>query len=187
MLVSSEFGLDFTEALALDTSTIDLEFTSKELGKFGIGIALALGLDDAGATPIQGNLYSAFQKCSELPTSREIEASVASVRRVRQLTGKRGITLGLEVFNRYETNVLNTCKRQSPSRSLSYEHRGQRHCSGHCRNRRVPRLFPHTGLHPGYLGSGSIDFARAFGSLAESDYQSPITLSPFRLMRRDSL
>src|SRR4030095_11252790 len=63
---------------------------------------------DIGATHVCGILYSAFQKYFEPPTEAGIAGSVDVLRRIGEKAAPHGITIGLEVVNRYETNVLNT-------------------------------------------------------------------------------
>ena len=63
---------------------------------------------DIGATHVCGILYSAFQKYLDPPTDAGIADSVDVLRRIGDEAAQHGITIGLEVVNRYETNVLNT-------------------------------------------------------------------------------
>ena len=63
---------------------------------------------DIGATVLTGALYSAFGKASS-PLTAAGRANVVSV--LRDLAAEAdpmGVTLGLEICNRYETNVVNT-------------------------------------------------------------------------------
>src|SRR3954452_12084410 len=133
---TAELGFDLIEIPALDPSSIDAAFTRKMLDRYKLGTTLSLGLDastdissadadtqargearlmqvlsvarDIGATHVCGILYSALQKYFEPPTDAGIAGSIAVLRRVGESAARDGITIGLEVVNRYETNVLNT-------------------------------------------------------------------------------
>src|SRR2546423_1701886 len=129
-------GFDLVQVAGLDPSPIDTAFTRRMLDRYKVGTTLSLGLDDStdissidperrkrgearlmqvlsvardiGATHVCGILYSAFQKYFEPPTSAGIAGSADVLRRIGEEAAKHGITIGLEVVNRYETNVLNT-------------------------------------------------------------------------------
>ena len=63
---------------------------------------------ELGAVVLTGALYGAFGKAS-VPLSSAGRANiVASPKEASQAAARVGMTLGLEVCNRYETNVVNT-------------------------------------------------------------------------------
>lgn len=217
---SAEVGYDFIEAPALDPSSIDIDFTRRALEKHGIGINFSLGLDadtdissgdiekgkrgkaklvealalarDAGATHVCGILHSAFQKSSVPTTAAGVAMSVDILGQVAEIAAKSGITLGLEVVNRYESNVLNTasqgvelCKRigaENVKVHLDVYHMNIEESD-------VPSAIKDTGSylgyfhtgdsHRGYLGSGTIDLAGVFRALVASGYTGPITFESF--------
>jgi D-psicose/D-tagatose/L-ribulose 3-epimerase len=217
---TAELGYDLIEVPALDPSSIDVDFTRRELEKAGIGVTLSLGLDghadisngdegkaargeavlmdalavgrDLGATHVCGILYSAFQKYFQPPTEDGVARSVGVLQKVCDVAARSDITIGLEVVNRYETNVANTaaqglalCKRV-----------GAPNCKVHldCYHMNIEEAdveraivetgdylgYFHTGeSHRGYLGTGSIDFKKIFRGLANAGYQGPITFESF--------
>ena len=217
---SAEIGYDIIEIPALDLAATDVDFTRRALERAGIAATMSLGLDadtdissgdrgkaergqarliealgvarDLGASHVCGILYSAFQKYYEPPTSDGIDRAVEVLQRVCEVAGRSGIVLGLEVVNRYESNVANTaaqgvalCKRV-----------GAPNCKVHldCYHMNIEEAdieraivetgdhlgYFHTGeSHRGYLGTGSIDFKKIFRGLAEIDYQGPITFESF--------
>ncbi|OCJ02728.1 epimerase [Rhizobium sp. AC27/96] len=217
---SAEVGYDFIEAPALDPSSIDIDFTRRSLEKHGIGINFSLGLDadtdissgdiekgkrgkakllealtlarDAGATHVCGILHSAFQKSSVPTTAAGVAMSVDILGQVAEIAAKSRITLGLEVVNRYESNVLNTasqgvelCKRIGADNvkvHLDVYHMNIEESD-------VPSAIKDTGSylgyfhtgdsHRGYLGSGTIDLAGVFRALVASGYTGPITFESF--------
>ena len=129
-------GFDLIEIPALDPSLIDTAHTAKQLGKAGIGATSSLGLDadtdissddrekekrgqarleqavavirDIGATHMCGILESAFGKYAVPTTAEGVKRSCEILARVAEKAAASDITLGLEVVNRYESNVLNT-------------------------------------------------------------------------------
>ncbi|NRP21770.1 L-ribulose 3-epimerase [Ensifer adhaerens] len=217
---SAEVGYDFIEAPALDPSSIDIDFTRRTLEKHGIGINFSLGLDadsdissgdaekarrgkekleqalsvarDCGATHVCGILHSAFQKNTAPTTAAGVAMSVDVLQQVAETAAKSGITLGLEVVNRYESNVLNTasqgvelCKRiGAPNVKV---HLDVYHMN--IEESDVPSAIKATGdylgyfhtgdSHRGYMGSGTIDLAGVFRALVSSGYAGPITFESF--------
>ncbi|TRL40269.1 sugar phosphate isomerase/epimerase family protein [Rhizobium straminoryzae] len=217
---TAEVGYDFIEAPALDPSSIDVDFTRRMLEKYGIGINFSLGLDadtdissgdaekagrgkarleealavarDLGATHVCGILHSAFQKNSVPTTAAGVAMSVDILGQVAAVAAKSGITLGLEVVNRYESNVLNTasqgvelCKRIGADNvkvHLDVYHMNieESDIASAIRETGSYLGYFHTGdSHRGYMGSGSIDLAGVFRALVASGYTGPITFESF--------
>jgi D-psicose/D-tagatose/L-ribulose 3-epimerase len=217
---SAEVGFDLIEIAALDPKSIDVDFTRRQLEKAAIGCTTSLGLEanedissndrenekrgqakleqavamarDVGATHVCGILESAFRKYDR-PTTREgVKRSVEVLRRVAEVAAKSNITLGLEVVNRYESNVLNTasqavemCKRiAAPNVKAHLDVYHMNIEESDIRQAIVETGdylgYFHTGdSHRGYMGSGSIDLAGVFRALVTSGYQGPITFESF--------
>ena len=217
---TAEIGFDLIEIPALDPSSIDTDFTRKMLDRYKMGTTLSLGLDastdiscadpdkqargearlmqvlsvarDIGATHVCGILYSAFQKYFEPPTEAGISASVEVLRRVGEKAAQHGITIGLEVVNRYESNVLNTA-----AQAVAFTRRValpnvKVHLDTYHMNIEEADLesalidsgemlgYFHIGESGrGYLGAGNIDFDRVFRGLAKAGYEGPITFESF--------
>ena len=213
-------GFDLIEIPALDPASIDTAFTHKMLDRYKLGTTLSLGLDastdissadpvkqargedrlmqvlavarDIGATHVCGILYSAFQKYAEPPTAAGISGSVEVLRRVGEKAAQHGITIGLEVVNRYESNVLNTA-----AQAVAFARRValpnvKVHLDTYHMNIEEADLesalidtgamlgYFHIGESGrGYLGAGNIDFDRVFRGLAKSGYEGPITFESF--------
>ena len=213
-------GFDLIEIPALDPASIDTVFTRKQLEQAGIGATSSLGLDadtdissndrekekrgqarleaavamarDVGATHVCGILESAFQKYAAPTTAEGVKRSVAVLQRVAEAAARSGITLGLEVVNRYESNVLNTasqavemCKRiGAPNVKVHldvYHMNIEESDIGQAILETGDHLgYFHTGdSHRGYMGSGSIDLAGVFRALVKSGYAGPITFESF--------
>jgi D-psicose/D-tagatose/L-ribulose 3-epimerase len=217
---TAQVGYDFIEAPALDPGSIDVYFTRRQLEKNGIGINVSLGLDagtdissgdsekaakgrkkledaialarDLGATHVCGILHSAFQKNAVPTTASGVAMSVDVIGQVAEIAAGSGITLGLEVVNRYESNVLNTasqavefCKRVNAPNvkaHLDVYHMNieESDIAAAIRDTGDYLGYFHTGdSHRGYMGSGSIDLAGVFRALVAADYQGPITFESF--------
>jgi D-psicose/D-tagatose/L-ribulose 3-epimerase len=217
---SAEVGFDLIEIAALDPRLIDVDFTRKQLEKAGIGVTTSMGLEgdedissndlektkrgqaklekavalarDIGATHVCGILHSAFQKYSVPTTAAGVARSVEVLRHVGEIAAKHNITLGLEVVNRYESNVLNTasqavemCKRiglANVRAHLDVYHMNIEESdvtSAIVETGEYIGYF-HTGdSHRGYMGSGSINLTAVFRALVKSGYQGPITFESF--------
>ncbi|UDL93602.1 sugar phosphate isomerase/epimerase [Lichenihabitans sp. PAMC28606] len=217
---SAELGYDLIELAALDPNAISVDFTRRELEKHKLGATMSLGLDadrdissgdpektkrgeqrlmeamslarDVQATHVCGILYSAFQKYAVPPTADGVARSVEVLQRVAEKAKESNITLGLEVVNRYETNVCNTasqgvelCKRIGADNvkvHLDVYHMNIEEsdiASAIIETGDYLGYF-HTGdSHRGYMGSGSIDLAGVFRALVRANYQGPITFESF--------
>ena len=147
---------------------------------------------DLGATHVCGILYSAFQKYFEPPTQAGIEASAEVMSRVAGYAAENGITLGMEVVNRYESNVLNTAAQAVAYCRMVDAPNVKVHLDAYHMHIEEPNPveairatgadlgYFHTGeSHRGYIGSGSIDHAGLFRALVESGYDGPITYESF--------
>lgn len=217
---TAEVGYDLIEIPALDPGSIDTAFTRQQLEKAGIGATSSLGLDaetdissndrekeargearllqavavirDIGATHMCGILESAFQKYAIPTTAEGVKRSCEILARVAEKAAASNITMGLEVVNRYESNVLNTasqavemCKRiGAPNVKVHldvYHMNIEESDIGQAILETGDYLgYFHTGdSHRGYMGSGSIDLAGVFRAIVKSGYAGPITFESF--------
>ena len=217
---TAKVGFDLIEISALDPASIDAAFTRKQLEQAGIGVTCSLGLDadtdissnnrekekrgqarlesavamarDVGATHVCGILESAFQKYAVPTTAEGVKRSVGVLQRVAETAARSSITLGLEVVNRYESNVLNTasqgvemCKRiGAPNVKVHldvYHMNIEESDIGQAILETGDHLgYFHTGdSHRGYMGSGSIELAGVFRAVVKSGYAGPITFESF--------
>ncbi len=217
---TAEVGYDFIEVPALDPGSIDPDFTRKQLEQNGIGINFSLGLGfdtdissgdpekgrrgkakleqavvvcrDCGGQYVGGILHSAFGKYTRPTTAAGVAQSVDILRQVAETAAKSGVTLVLEVVNRYESNVLNTavqgvemCRRiGAPNVKV---HLDVYHMN--IEESDIPSAIQQTGgylgyfhtgdSHRGYLGSGNVDLAAVFRALVRAGYEGPITFESF--------
>lgn len=217
---TAETGYDFIEAPSLDPSSIDIDFTRRQLEQAGIGITFSMGLDadsdissgdkekaargkalllqaialcrDCGATHLTGILHSAFQKNTVPTTAAGVTMSCDVLREVAEVAAESNIVLGLEVVNRYESNVLNTASQAVEMCKRIDMWNARAHLDVYHMN--IEESDPaqaiidtgdylgyfHTGdSHRGYMGSGTIDLQSVFRALVRSGYKGPITFESF--------
>ena len=213
-------GFDLIELSAMALDRIDTDHTAKLLQAAGIGATLSLGLGDAadisstdpdrvaageaelrkavavardvGATHVCGILYSAFRKYSEPPSGDGLKTSVETMAKVAEAAAASNITLGMEVVNRYESNLINTAAQaveycrmvDAPNVGvhldvyhMHIEETDPIAAIDETGNRLV---YFHTGdSHRGYMGTGSVDLKGVFRALARIGYAGPITYESF--------
>lgn len=217
---SIDAGFDLLEIPLLDTSRFGVEAAKTILSQRPIAVAASLAQDDdtdissddpqkvaagevkifhaidilaeLGATYLVGALYGELKK-HMLPASPEGRAnSIAVLQRAADYAAERGMTLGLEVVNRYETNLFNTAKgalayideidRPNVGIHLDTYHMNIEESDMvepvlACGDRLV---YVHVGeSHRGYLGSGTVDFDGFFKALNHINYTGPITFESF--------
>jgi D-psicose/D-tagatose/L-ribulose 3-epimerase len=103
-----------------------------------------------------------------------------------------GVTLGLEICNRYETNVVNTCRdalrlADDIGEDNVVIHLDTYHMNIEENDMVRPVLdagdrlgYVHIGEnHRGYLGSGHLDFTSFFHALGTIGYTGPVTFESF--------
>ena len=147
---------------------------------------------DLGGKHFTGALYSALGKYGRPLTEAGRANVVAVLQELAKEASAQQMTLGLEVCNRYETNVINTA---ADALRLADDigadnvviHLDTYHMNieeddfvrpVHLVGDRLG--YVHIGEnHRGYLGSGHLDFAAFFHALADIDYRGPITFESF--------
>ena len=147
---------------------------------------------DLGGKVLTGALYGAFGKATAPLSAKGRANIVASLKDAAQMAAEGGVDLGLEVCNRYETNVINTA---ADALSLLDDIGAENmfiHLDVYHMNieesdfSRPVRMvgdrvgYVHIGEnHRGYLGSGHIDFGSFFSALADIRYEGAITFESF--------
>jgi D-psicose/D-tagatose/L-ribulose 3-epimerase len=147
---------------------------------------------DIGGTILTGALYSAFGKAAQPLTPAGRANVVAVLKDLAVEAAPLGVRLGLEICNRYETNVVNTardCLRLADDIGADNVviHLDTYHMNIEEKDLATPVIevgdrlgYVHIGENDrGYLGSGHIDFPAFFGALAQIDYRGPITFESF--------
>lgn len=215
-----EAGYDLLELSLHDAANLDIAAAREQLSAAGLQVACSRGLaftadvsseDPAvvargeqllhesleitrglGGTHLTGALYSALGKYSA-PLSPAGRRNVVTVLRglAKEAAGAR-MTLGLEICNRYETNVINTAREALRLADDIGEDNVTIHLDTYHMNIEEDDLvrpvyevgdrlgYVHIGEnHRGYLGSGHLDLQGFFHALADVRYSGPITFESF--------
>lgn len=212
-------GFDLIEFPLMDPAAFDVRAARSAIDEHGLEASGSLGLTDAtdissedptrvrageellvravdvlaelGSRHLCGVVYSAMQKYQQPATPRGIENSRAVIERVAGRAAEAGITVSVEVTNRYESNVLNTARQARDFvRGLSPQvgvHLDTYHMNIEESGMFEPVLtageklgYVHIGeSHRGYLGTGSVDFDSFFRALAHQGFDGPVVFESF--------
>jgi D-psicose/D-tagatose/L-ribulose 3-epimerase len=217
---TSDAGFDLLELSLHDAAHLDVAAARRELSAAGLAVACSRGLafdadvssadpavvdrgarllheslaitHELGGTHLTGALYSALGKYAA-PLTTAGRANV--VRVLGELAAEAkglGMTLGLEICNRYETNVVNTARDALRLADDIGADNVTIHLDTYHMNIEEDDLvrpvrevgdrlgYVHVGEnHRGYLGSGHLDFGAFFHALADVAYTGPITFESF--------
>lgn len=213
-------GYDILELSLHDAARLDVADARKKLDAAGLGIVCSRGLafeadvssddpevvargakllqdslqvtHDLGGTHFTGALYSALGKYGHALTAAGRANVVSTLKDLAAEAQGKGMTLGLEICNRYETNVINTAADALRLADDIGHDNVVIHLDTYHMNieeddfSRPVRLvgdrlgYVHIGEnHRGFLGSGHLDFTEFFHALADIDYTGPITFESF--------
>jgi D-psicose/D-tagatose/L-ribulose 3-epimerase len=188
-----EAGLGATASLGLSAST-DISSEDPAIvarGEDLLNTAVSVARD-LGATHFCGVIYSALQKYMAPPTERGVDNVVAVLHRVAEKAAAAQIKVGVEVVNRYETNVVNTAAEVVPLIERIGAPNVCAHLDTYHMNiedgfvgQAIEECGRHLGYfhvgesHRGYLGTGTVDFTAVFRSLARIGYDGPIAVESF--------
>ena len=217
---TAEAGYDLIEIPLLDPSSVDAVATRRLLDEHGIGAGCSLGLSDAtnvssedpaavaagrrllddalratvelGSDYLGGVLFGVLGRHDAVVTERGYENAVEAMRELCSNAEREGVTIGLEVVNRYESNVLNTTEQGlrflddigSPNATLhldTYHMNIEEQGMAEAIELAGSRLgYFHVGeSNRGPLGSGTVDFAETFAALDRIGYDGTITFESF--------
>jgi D-psicose/D-tagatose/L-ribulose 3-epimerase len=218
--VSHELGYTLVEFPRLDAKTFDVAALARLLRSLDMGVAVTMGLPpdgdiasedaaavargevllndglavarDLGAAKLGGILFSMHGKYQSLPTAAGWRNSVDVIRRVAERAKQAGVSLNLEIVNRFETNLLNTT-----AQGLKFiEDTGSDNVFLHLDtfHMNIEEASPadairvagdklgyfHIGeSNRGYLGAGTINFDAIFDALIDIGYADYFTFESF--------
>jgi D-psicose/D-tagatose/L-ribulose 3-epimerase len=219
---TKEAGYDFLEISIFDAATFDASMTRRVLDDAGLratcGTALNFDNDvssaddgiaergveyllhclelaaEVGSEWLVGLTYSAWGKYGAPPSAAGRANCAAALARVCRRAAELGIDVGLEVLNRYETNLLNTAAQarqliadvdepnlwiQLDSFHANIEETGQSDAVEQCDGRLG---YLHVGeSHRGALGSGTVDLPGLFRGVTAAGFAGPIAFEAFSL------
>jgi D-psicose/D-tagatose/L-ribulose 3-epimerase len=220
MKKSHEAGFRLIEFPRLDPTKFDVPWLARRLKDFELGVAVTMGLplnadisseDDAtvrrgeavleeavavtrdlGGSKLGGIIFSAHAKYTTAPTKKGWDNSVAVLTRVAEKARAAGVTLNLEIVNRFESNLLNTAAQglafiRDSGMDNIYLHLDTFHMNIEEADPTLAirmagdRLgYFHVGeSNRGFLGSGTINFPAIFDALVENGYDDFITFESF--------
>ena len=217
---SAETGYSLIEFPRLDPKKFDVPGFARSLAERQMGIAVTMGLlpshdissedaetvargeavlreavsvaRDLGAKKLGGILFSAHGKYMQMPTARGRQNSIDTLRGVARYGAEAGVTINLEIVNRFETNLLNTT-----AQGLAFiEEIGEPNVFLHLDtfHMNIEEANPadairaagdrlgyfHVGeSNRGYLGAGTIEYATIFDALLDNGYADTITFESF--------
>jgi D-psicose/D-tagatose/L-ribulose 3-epimerase len=213
-------GFDLLELSLHDATDLDAAAAREQLAAAGLQVACSRGLafdadissDDRdvvargevllhdslatthalGGAILTGALYSALGKYAAPLTATGRGNVVSVLRDLAKEAAGHGMSLGLEICNRYETNVVNTAHDALALADDIGEDNVLIHLDSYHMNIEEDDLvrpvhevgdrlgYVHIGEnHRGYLGSGHLDLTGFFHALADVGYTGPITFESF--------
>ncbi len=188
-----EAGLAVTASLGLSEQT-DISSYDPEISAAGEALLRRCleFVSEVGGTHLVGVIYSAMRKYMAPATDLNRQHSVDAIGRLCTRAAELGVRVGVEVVNRYESNLLNTS-----SQGVRYADEVGAgnlvvHLDTYHMNIEEPDMFTpvldagrrlgyvHIGeSHRGFLGSGTVDFDSFFRALAMVGYDGPVVFESF--------
>ncbi len=220
MVRSKELGFDLIEFSYIDPAQVDVAWLAARLKDLELDVAISMGLPpegdissedpatvsrgldilktavaltrDVGGTKLAGILSSAHGKQEEALTRKAWDTSVTTFAKAAEHAKAAGVTLNLEVVNRFESNMLNTAAQgmayiADVGASNVFLHLDTFHMNieeadvGLAIRHAAGKIgYVHIGeSHRGYLGTGTINFAAIFDALVAIGWNDYVTFESF--------
>jgi len=217
---TAEAGYDLIEIPLLDPSSVDARDTRRVLDEHGISAGCSLGLSpetnvssedpaavaagrrlladalaatvELGADYLGGVLYGVLGRHEAVVSERGYANAVEAIRGLCDDAARDGVTIGIEVVNRYESNVLNTTAQALRFLDDVGAPNAVVHLDTYHMNIEEPGLaapieacgrrlgYFHVGeSNRGPLGTGTVDFDEAFAALDRIGYDGTVTFESF--------
>lgn len=215
-----KLGFKLIEFSYLDPKQVDVKWLAGRLKELDLDVAISMGLpadgdissDDAsvvangvdildravalvrdlGGTKLAGILSSSHGKQEQALTKKAWDTSVTNLTKVADRAKAAGVTLNLEVVNRFESNMLNTAAQgmayiRDTGASNVLLHLDTFHMNieeadvGLAIRHAADKIgYVHIGeSHRGYMGTGTIDFAAIFDALVAIGWDDYVTFESF--------
>lgn len=189
-------GIDATASVVLPANAHMPEHPDRALS-FLISVMNQLG--EIGGTYLCGCIaYHLGRLTGKPPTEDERRIVAETLAQVAEEAKKRGITLGFEVCNRYETYMYNTLAdgrdgiRQIGADNVQL-HADTYHMNIEEENFRDPLVETAAVLgyihmsesHRGRVGSGTVNWDEVFAGLVAANYTGPLVLESFAAINPD--
>ncbi|RWC27191.1 MAG: sugar phosphate isomerase/epimerase [Mesorhizobium sp.] len=217
---TKEAGFDLIEFSYLDPANVDVGGLAKRIADLDLGVAISIGLPadgdissadkaiaahgveilnrtialtrDLGGRKIAGILSTSHGLQTEAPTRDQWNRSAATLAKVAETAKAAGVTLNLEIVNRFESNLLNTAAQglafiDDTGSDNIFLHLDTFHMNieeadvGLAIRHAAKKIgYVHIGeSHRGFLGTGNIDFAAIFDALTAIGYSDDISFESF--------
>lgn len=215
------FGLDFIEIPLMSLETFDAKAVAGRLSDAGLGAVTSTVLlndtditsddpgirargveylkacvratSEIGANSFSGVIYSQHVKpAMKRPGEEAWKYSADCLREVARFAADRGIQIGLEPVNRYETYLVNTCEQALQLKGMIDEENVKIHLDTYHMNIEEKSFYEATKLagndlvhyhlcenDRGIPGTGLVDWDGIFKALAELNYQGNAALESF--------
>lgn len=220
---TADAGFDLIEIPLMDPASLDIAYSRNLLNKHGLDVTASLGLpaeldvssdddetvrngeqhlqraleavSDLGGSHLVGVIYSAMRKYMEPPTQAGRRNSQDVIARLAARGEELGVTVAIEVVNRYESNLLNTGRQALGYLDESLERHESTalvHLDTYHMNIEEADMsgvvldvgdrlgYVHIGeSNRGYLGAGTVDFDTFFSALQRVGYDGPVVFESF--------
>ncbi|RVC58995.1 MAG: sugar phosphate isomerase/epimerase [Mesorhizobium sp.] len=217
---TKETGFDLIEFSYLDPANVDIGRLARRIADLDLGVAISIGLPadgdissadradaargvdilnrtialtrDLGGRKVGGILSTSHGLQTEAPTRDQWTRSAATLAKVAETAKAAGVTLNLEIVNRFESNLLNTAAQglafiEDTGSDNIFLHLDTFHMNIEeadaalaIRNAAAKIGYVHIGeSHRGFLGTGSIDFAAIFDALTAIGYDDDLSFESF--------
>lgn len=217
---TQKLGYKLIEFSYLDPAQVDVSWLAGRIRELGLDVAVSMGLppegdissDDAsvvangvdildravalvrdlGGSKLAGILSSSHGKQEHVLTRSSWDNSVSALTKVADRAKASGVTLNLEIVNRFESNMLNTAAQgmayiKDTGASNVLLHLDTFHMNieeadvGLAIRLAADKIgYIHIGeSHRGYLGTGTIDFPAIFDALVAIGWDDYVTFESF--------
>jgi D-psicose/D-tagatose/L-ribulose 3-epimerase len=216
-------GLDFVEIPLLDLDAFPLARTRELLEETGLGVTTSLGLPreahmpanpdgalrflkgavdltaDLGADVLTGGLYTHLGTLTRKPpTPEEIQTCARTLKELARAAAARGIGVGIEAINRYETYLNNTAEQVADlldriDEPNVFAHLDTYHMNIEERGFRAPierlgdrlRYIHLSESDRGTPGLGNVRWDDVFGGLQAIGYSGRLVMEAFVAVNED--
>lgn len=217
---SNRLGYGLIEFPRLDPSKFDVAWLAQRLRDYNLKVVVTMGLPldsdissedaaaiargeaalndavavtrDLGGEKLGGIIFSAHTKYFNMPTRKGWDNSVAVMARVAEKAKASGVSMNLEIVNRFESNLLNTTAQglayiEATGSDNVFLHLDTFHMNIEENNPAAAIKLAgkklgyfHIGEnYRGYLGTGTIDFPAIFDALVAIGYDDYVTFESF--------
>ena len=217
---TKEAGFDLIEFSYLDPANVDIDRLAGRIADLDLGVVISIGLPaegdissadstiaargieilnrtialtrDLGGRKLAGILSSGHGLQTAASTRDQWNRSAGKLAEAAERAKAAGVTLNLEIVNRFESNLLNTTAQglafiEDSGSDNIFLHLDTFHMNleeadiGLAIRRAANKIgYVHIGeSHRGFLGTGNIDFAAVFDALTAIGYKDDLSFESF--------